>query len=83
MNDRMIEFRLNTGPMENRIPKVGKRLPGETVLMRVSAMMCLFPELHQIRTFEHGWTIEVWPEDWDKVERAFRHMYLGGKVTAV
>lgn len=45
---------------------------GELVLMRVSAILCLFPEHHQIRTIEHGWTVEVMPEDWAEVEAAFR-----------
>ena len=78
MNDRMVEFRLK-GPMNNRLPKVGQETAGEKVFMRVSCMMCLFPEHCQIRTVEHGWTIEVFSEDWGKVESAFRGMYLGGK----
>ena len=82
MNDRMIEFR-RKGPMNNRLPKVGQETAGETVLMRVSCIMFLSPEHHQIRTIEHGWTVEVFSEDWEKVERAFRGMYLGGKVHAV
>ena len=41
MTDCMVEFKIGTG---------------ETVYMRVSAMMCLFPNHHQIRTIEHGWT---------------------------
>ena len=67
MTDCMVEFKIESG---------------ETVYMRVSAMMCLFPNHHQIRTIEHGWTVTVCLEDWPKVERAFRACYLGGKVHA-
>ncbi len=68
-NDRMIQFRLaNTA---------------ETCLLRVSMMLCLFPDHHQIRLIENGWTIQVLEEDWDKVERAFRHEYLGREVKAI
>lgn len=80
-DERMIEFRL-PGPMNNRLPKVGKIMPGEVCLMRISAMLCLFPEHRQIRTIENGWTVEVYEEDWEKVEKAFRSAYLGGKVHA-
>ena len=78
--DCMIEFRLN-GPM-NRAPKKGY-LPGEKCLFRVNMILCLFPEHRQIRTIENGWTLEVYEEDWDKVEKAFRSNFLGGKVHAV
>jgi hypothetical protein len=44
---------------------------GEVCLMRLSAIMCLFPEQRQIRT-ENGWTVTVCEEDWPKVEAAFR-----------
>lgn len=81
-DERMIEFRLR-GPMNNRLPNVGKYQAGESCLMRVSAILCLFPEHRQIRTIENGWTVDVFDDDWDKVERAFRHAYLGGKVHAV
>ena len=81
MNDMMVEFRLNAF-MENRLGKVGKYAPGERVLMRVSAMLCLFPEHHQVRTIENGWTVDVFEGDWPKVERAFRYAYLGAKVHA-
>lgn len=81
-DDRMIEFRL-AGVMDNRLPNVGKRKPGEPCLMRVSAMMCLFPDHRQIRTIEHGWTVDVCEEDWSKVEKAFRSAYLGGVVRAM
>ena len=80
--DAMVEFRLK-GPMNNRLPNVGKDTPGETVYMRTSAMMCLFPDHQQIRTIEHGWTVDVFFEDWEKVEKAFRSAYLGRKVHAV
>lgn len=82
MNDRMIEFRLK-GPMNNRLPNVGKPMPGEKCYMRVSMILCLFPEHQQIRTVENGWTVDVCDQDWEKVERAFRNAYLGGKVHAV
>lgn len=58
-------------------------MPGEPVLMRVSAIMCLFPDHYQVRTIEHGWTLDVFPEDFVKVERAFRSQYLGGRVKAM
>lgn len=80
-NDRMIEFRLK-GPMNNRLPNVGKSQPGERVLFRVSMILCLFPEHCEIRTV-NGWTLEVYEEDFPGVERAFRGMFLGGKVHAV
>jgi hypothetical protein len=80
--EMMVEFRMK-GPMENRLSKVGKYAPGETVLMRVSQMLCLFPDHRQIRTTESGWTVEVFHEDWPRVEKAFRSAYLGGKVHAV
>jgi hypothetical protein len=67
-NDSMVEF--HTHPTHER------------VLLRVSAMMCLFPEQRQIRTTESGWTVSVEATDWDKVERAFRGVYLGNKIHA-
>jgi len=79
MRDRMIAFRLK-GPMNNRLPNVGKEMAGEMCFMRVGAIMCLFPEHRQIRTIEHGWTVEVYEEDWANVERAFRAEYLGMEV---
>ena len=51
-------------------------------MMRVSAMMCLFPAHRQIRTIEHGWTVTVCEEDWLKVEKMFRYAYLGNEVRA-
>ena len=57
--------------------------PGETVLMRVSQIMCLFPEHRQVRTVENGWTLTVFEEDWPKVEKAFRSAFLGGKVHSI
>ncbi len=81
-DERMIQFRLN-GPMNNRLPNVGKPQPGEMCLMRISAILCLFPDHHQIRTIEHGWTVQVFEEDWERVEKAFRSAYLGGEVHAV
>jgi hypothetical protein len=54
-NDFMVEF--HTYPTHERI------------LLRVSAMMCLFPEQRQIRTTE-----------WGKVEKAFRNAYLGNRI---
>ncbi len=81
-DERMIQFRLN-GPMCNRLPNVGKYQPGEVCLLRVSAIMCLFPEHRQVRTIEHGWTLHVFEEDWDTVEKAFRSAYLGREVHAV
>jgi hypothetical protein len=84
-NEIMVEFRLK-GPIGNRLTKrgneVGKNQPGELCLMRVSQMLCLFPAHFQIRTTENGWTVEVYEEDWPKVEKAFRAAYLGGKVSA-
>ena len=77
-DERMVEFRLN-GPATG-LPL--KSQPGERCLMRVSAMLCLFPEHHQIRTIENAWTVEVFEEDWDKVEKAFRSAYLGREVHA-
>ena len=53
----MIEFRLKTM---------------ELCLMRLSGILCLFPEHRQIRTVESGWTVTVCEEDWAQVERAFR-----------
>ncbi len=78
--DCMIEFRLKGGM--NRAPKTGF-FAGETCLLRLSQILCLFPDHHQIRTTESGWTIDVYEEDWPKVERAFRNNYLGGKVKAM
>lgn len=78
--ETMVEFRIN-GPM-CRAPKRGHE-PGEKCLMRVSQILCLFPEHRQVRTTESGWTLDVYEGDWDKVERAFRSAYLGGKVHAV
>ena len=66
-NDFMVEF--HTHPTHER------------VLLRVSAMMCLFPEQRQILTTESGWIVSVEATDWDKVERAFRGAYyLGNKI---
>ena len=74
-NDRMVSFRIHSqiGSVEE---------PGERCYMRVSTMMCLFPEHRQIRTIEHGWTVVVCKEDWQFVERAFRAAYLGNPVHA-
>ncbi len=77
--ETMVEFRLQ-GAMNNRLPNVGKQMPGEICFMRVSQMLCLFPEHRQIRTTENGWTVDVYEEDWAKVEKAFRSAFLGGKV---
>ena len=77
----MVEFRTK-GPMNNRLPNVGKETAGEVCYLRVGMIMCLFPEHRQICTTGHRWTLEVFSEDWPKVERAFRAMYLGGKVHA-
>lgn len=74
-NDRMIEFRI--------IPSGTRGKLTERVYMRLSQIMCLMPDHHEVRTVEHGWTLTVFHEDWDKVERAFRNEYLGGKVHAV
>lgn len=76
LNDRLVEFRLRRGPMGTRSPNVGKYQPGERVILRVSMILCLFPEDCSIRTTEHGWTMEVFEEDFPKVEIAFRSMYL-------
>jgi pyridoxine 5'-phosphate synthase PdxJ len=65
-NDFMVEF--HTYPTHERI------------LLRVSAMMCLFPEQRQIRTTESGWTVNVEAGDWGKVEKAFRNAYLGNRI---
>jgi hypothetical protein len=80
-DERMVEFRLEDHPMPRGREKE-MQAHGETVLMRVSAMMCLFPGHRQIRTIEHGWTVTVCEEDWPKVERAFRSAYLGMPVHA-
>ena len=70
--ETMVEFRLNGsygGPDGQ---------PGETVLMRVSQMLCLFPDHQQIRAVSGlAWVINVFPEDWPKVEKAFRSAYWG------
>jgi len=81
-NDRMIQFRIN-GTMNNRLPNVGRHMPGEICLLRISQIMCLFPNHKQIRTVEQGWTLDVYEEDWEKVERAFRNEYLGREVKAI
>ena len=70
-SDRMISFRIK-GPMNNRLPNVGKYQPGEVCYLRIGMILCLFPAHHQIRTIENGWTLEVFEEDWQKVEKAFR-----------
>lgn len=46
-------------------------------------ILCLFPEHRQIRTNEHGWTVTVHEDDWPKVEKAFRSIYLGNRVYAM
>lgn len=80
-DDRMVQFRLPPTHMpRGREPE--KQSVGESCLMRVSAMLCLFPEHFQIRTIENGWTVTVCEEDWPKVERAFRSAYLGMPVHA-
>ncbi len=33
-----------------------------------------------MRTIENGWTVEVFEEDWPKVERAFRYAFLGREI---
>jgi hypothetical protein len=59
VNERIIEFQIETG---------------ERVLLRVSQIMCLFPEHRQIRTVEHGWTLTVHPDCWLAVVKAFQSM---------
>jgi hypothetical protein len=80
-DERMVEFRLKRSCMP-RGREMEPLTPGEICLMRVSAMLCLFPEHRQIRTIENSWTVEVCEEDWPKVERAFRSAYLGMPVHA-
>jgi hypothetical protein len=80
-DERMVQFRLAPTHMP-RGRECEKQAQGEICLMRVSAMMCLFPEHRQIRTIEHGWTVTVCEEDWPKVEKAFRSAYLGMPVHA-
>jgi len=67
----MIEFHLEWTPgprgRENKMQATGER-----VLMRISSILCLFPEHRQIRTIEQGWTVTVCEEDWAAVESAFR-----------
>ena len=70
MTEMMIEFRLHDPP-------------NERILMRVSQMLCLFLDHHQIRTTENGWTVTVHSNDWARVERTFRLAFLGGKVHAM
>ncbi len=67
-DERMIQFRLAD--------------TAEICLLRVSGILCLFPHHHQIRTIEHGWTIQVLEDDWERVEKAFRSAYLGREVHA-
>lgn len=81
LNDRMIEIRLK-GPINNRLPNVGKPIAGEKVLLRISMIMCLFPQHCQIRTVEGGWTLDIFEEDFPKVEKAFRSAYLGNQIYA-
>jgi hypothetical protein len=81
-DERMIQFRIK-GATANAGPRIGKETPGEVCLLRISAILCLFPEHRQIRTIEHGWTVTVYEEDWDRVEKAFRGAYLGREVHAV
>lgn len=80
--DVMVEFRLPPTTMPRGREKEMQAY-GEVCLMRVSQILCLFPEHRQIRTVESGWTVEVCEEDWPRVEKAFRSAYLGGKVHAV
>lgn len=76
-DERMIQFRLD-------VPRINEPVrPGEVCLMRVSAILCLFPEHRQIKTIENGWTVAVCKEDWDKVEMAFRYAYLDNEVHAI
>lgn len=79
-NDYMIEFHLN-GPM-HRAPTRGYAL-GDICLLRISQIMCLFPAHQQVRTIEHGWTLDVHADDWERVEKAFRSQFLGNHVFAV
>jgi hypothetical protein len=67
-DERMIQFRLAD--------------TAEICLMRVSGILCLFPDHYQIRTIEHSWTLQVLEDDWPKVEKAFRSAYLGMPVHA-
>lgn len=78
----MVQFRIQGLLMNNRLPNVGKYAPGETCLMRLGAILCLFPEHRQIRTIEHGWTVTVFEDDWERVEKAFRSAYLGNEIRA-
>lgn len=77
--DYMIQFRVK-GPM-HRAPKRG-HAPGEACLLRIGLILCLFPASRQIRTTENGWTIDVYEDDWEKVEKSFRSQFLGNEVFA-
>lgn len=43
----------------------------ETCIMRIDGILCLFPDRMQVRTIEHGWTLNVFEDDWEKVVGAF------------
>ena len=77
--DFMIQFRLR-GPM-HRAPTRGYA-PGEECLMRIMTIACLFPAHQQVRTVD-GLTLDVYAEDWNKVEKAFRNAFLGNEIKAV
>jgi hypothetical protein len=78
----MIQFRLEPTVMpRGREKELQAR--GELCLLRLSAIMCLFPQRRQIRTIENSWTLTVCEEDWPGVEKAFRCAYLGMEIKAI
>lgn len=79
--DIVVEFRIK-GPMNNRLPKVGKETPGETCLVRLSEIVCLFPIHHQIR-IKPDYILQVFEEDWPRVEKIFRSEFLANRVHAI
>jgi hypothetical protein len=63
----IIEFHLENTPMSRERERETQAC-GEPVVMRLGAILCLFPERRQIRTTEHAWTVTVCEEDRGKGE---------------
>jgi hypothetical protein len=73
--DKLVSFRIQPAVISAAMANPYTDEP-EVCMMRMSCIMCLFPESRQIRTIEHGWTIQVFEEDWKKVETSFREQFF-------
>lgn len=61
-------------PLKDDVVRFHTQL-GELCVLRLSQIMCLFPDRREIRTIEHGWTLTVHADQWERVMEAFLGAY--------